>query len=227
MAILLAKLSMAYSQAFAARLAQTIPAKSAPLFRMSSPDVFESNIQRLVHYIISENRCTFASSTGPTASSVAASPSTASHQIVTLPKLSHQMTQGKLIKWLKSPGDHIHMYDVLMEVETEELVENVFKVGDFAGEVTLLVESQEEGYLAEILVDAGPSLVPVGRPVAVLVESQEDLLKWQEHLAKRPTPGLKWQCPTTNVYDDTQPPVAVLPWQSFLKSSTRKVKCMG
>jgi hypothetical protein len=50
--------------------------------------------------------------------------------VVALPKLSHQMTQGKLMKWLKKPGDRIEMYDVLMEVETEELVENVFKASN-------------------------------------------------------------------------------------------------
>ena len=48
--------------------------------------------------------------------------------IVALPKLSHEMTKGRLVRWLKRPGDRIELYDILMEVETEELVENVFKV---------------------------------------------------------------------------------------------------
>ena len=49
-------------------------------------------------------------------------------QVVAFPKLSHEMSMGRLVRWLKQPGDRIEMYDILMEVETEELVENVFKV---------------------------------------------------------------------------------------------------
>ena len=41
-------------------------------------------------------------------------------------------------------------YDVLFEVATDELTEEVFKVGDFAGTVNLLVEAHEEGWLAAI-----------------------------------------------------------------------------
>jgi pyruvate/2-oxoglutarate dehydrogenase complex dihydrolipoamide acyltransferase (E2) component len=37
------------------------------------------------------------------------------------------MTQGRLVKWLKATGDRVERYDILFEVETEELVEEVFK----------------------------------------------------------------------------------------------------
>ena len=50
-------------------------------------------------------------------------------QIVVMPKLSHQMQSGRLVKWHKRAGDRVAMYDILCEVETEELVESVFKVG--------------------------------------------------------------------------------------------------
>lgn len=33
-------------------------------------------------------------------------------------------------------------YDIVMEVDTEELTEEAYKVGKFAGSVTLLVEAQ-------------------------------------------------------------------------------------
>jgi len=136
-----------------------------------------------------------------------------------MPKLSHQMTSGRLLKWLKRPGDAIAMYEVLMEVETDELVEPVFKVGDFAGKVTLLVESQEEGYLAEVLVEQGPASIAVGTPLATFVEREESVQ------ALKAAGG--YQCPTTNVYDDTQSNVPVLTWQSYLKSTKRTIKCMG
>jgi pyruvate/2-oxoglutarate dehydrogenase complex dihydrolipoamide acyltransferase (E2) component len=140
--------------------------------------------------------------------------------IVPMPKLSHRMTQGKITRWLKKPGSRVEVYDILFEVETNELVEEVFKVDSFASSVSLLVESQEEGYLARILVESGQEVLPVGAPIALLVESQESL----KEVAALPS---SWKPPTTNVYDDTQPRVNVLPWQSYLKETSRKVKCMG
>lgn len=140
-------------------------------------------------------------------------------QVVALPKLSHQMNAGRLVKWHKQAGDAIQMYDIIMELETDDLVEEVFKVGDFAGTVTLLVESQEEGYLGEILVKESSSPIPVGTPVATFVENLESL----DEMGK----SGGYLCPTTDVYDMSQPSVKVLPWQSFLKSGSRQVKCMG
>ena len=43
---------------------------------------------------------------------------------------------------LQGPGDEVSTYDVLMEVETETLTEDAYKVDEFAGNVTLLVEAQ-------------------------------------------------------------------------------------
>ena len=60
--------------------------------------------------------------------------------VVPLPKLSPHMSNGKISKWLKKPGDEIAMYDVIFEVDTENLSEDAYKVGDFAGTVTMLVE---------------------------------------------------------------------------------------
>ena len=60
--------------------------------------------------------------------------------VVPLPKLSPHMSNGKISKWLKQPGDEIAMYDVIFEVDTENLSEDAYKVGDFAGTVTMLVE---------------------------------------------------------------------------------------
>lgn len=43
---------------------------------------------------------------------------------------------------LQAPGDDIVEYDIIMEVDTQELTEAAYKVGKFAGSVTLLVEAQ-------------------------------------------------------------------------------------
>jgi len=140
-------------------------------------------------------------------------------QVIPLPKLSHTMTAGRLVKWHKRAGDPIAAYDVIMEVEVDDLVEEVFKVDDFAGTVTMLVESQEDGYLAKVLVPEGTDNLPAGRPVAVFAETEAAAAAAAADGAPR--------VPTTDVYDDAQPRVAVLPWQSFLKQGSRKVKCMG
>jgi len=43
---------------------------------------------------------------------------------------------------------------VLFEVDTEELTEELYRVGQFEGTIKLLVESHEEGWLAKHLVSA-------------------------------------------------------------------------
>jgi len=44
--------------------------------------------------------------------------------------------------FLQGPGDELAEYDVLMEIDTETLTEDAYKVDEFAGKVTLLVEAQ-------------------------------------------------------------------------------------
>ena len=59
-------------------------------------------------------------------------------------------SMGGTVQWglvysvlpLQAPGDGIEEYDIIMEVDTQELTEAAYKVGKFAGSVTLLVEAQ-------------------------------------------------------------------------------------
>ena len=51
-------------------------------------------------------------------------------------------------------------------------------------------------------VGEGASPLAVGTPVALFVEEEADVGQ-----------ALRWQCPTTDVYDEGQPQVAILPWQ--------------
>jgi hypothetical protein len=68
-------------------------------------------------------------------------------------------------------------------------------------------------------VPEGPAAIPVGAPVATFAETAEAA-------AAAAAPGAPVP-PTSDVYDESQPSVNVLPWQSFLKTSSREVKCMG
>ena len=65
------------------------------------------------------------------------------------------------------------------------------------------------------------SISQVGTPVGVLCEDEDQVGAIQQH----------YSCPTSNVYDEQQPQVATLPWQSFLKGGGESGKgggcCMG
>lgn len=86
-----------------------------------------------------------------------------SHMVLGMPALSPTMTQGNIAKWRKKEGDKIEPGDVLCEIETDK--------------ATLEFESLEEGFLAKILVAEGSKDVPVGQPIAITVEDEEDIQK--------------------------------------------------
>ncbi|XP_019461757.1 PREDICTED: dihydrolipoyllysine-residue acetyltransferase component 1 of pyruvate dehydrogenase complex, mitochondrial-like isoform X1 [Lupinus angustifolius] len=84
-----------------------------------------------------------------------------SHEVLGMPALSPTMTQGNIAKWRKKEGDKIEVGDVLCEIETDK--------------ATLEFESLEEGFLAKILVPEGSKDVPVGQPIAITVEDENDI----------------------------------------------------
>lgn len=74
--------------------------------------------------------------------------------------------------------DPVACYEVIAEVATDSLVEPENRVGKFAGEVALLLEAQEDGFVARVLQPAGGApgaVVKVGAPVAVLCEEEEEV----------------------------------------------------
>ncbi len=71
---------------------------------------------------------------------------------ILMPALSPTMTEGKLAKWLKQPGDEIKSGDVIAEIETDK--------------ATMEVEAVEEGKLAEIVVPEGTEGVAVNAVIA-------------------------------------------------------------
>ncbi len=72
---------------------------------------------------------------------------------IKMPKLSDQMTEGKVAEWLKKEGDEVKAGDVVAQVETEK--------------ATLDVEAFESGVLLGFTVKAGET-VAVGEPIAWL-----------------------------------------------------------
>lgn len=96
---------------------------------------------------------------------------------ILMPALSPTMTEGNLVRWLKSEGDTIKAGQVLAEIETDK--------------ATMEVEAVDEGILAKILVPAGTEGVKVNSLIALVLEEGEDksaleTIKGDEGLALAP-----------------------------------------
>lgn len=84
-----------------------------------------------------------------------------SHTVISMPALSPTMTAGNIGTWQKKVGDSISPGEVLVEIETDK--------------AQMDFEFQEDGILAKILKDSGEKDVPVGNPIAVMVEEEGDV----------------------------------------------------
>jgi pyruvate dehydrogenase E2 component (dihydrolipoamide acetyltransferase) len=77
---------------------------------------------------------------------------------ITMPKLSDTMEEGKILRWLKHPGDQIHHGEPIAEVETDK--------------ADMVMEAFDDGLLDEIRVKEGES-AKVGAIIAVLRSTGE------------------------------------------------------
>jgi len=82
---------------------------------------------------------------------------------ILMPALSPTMTEGKLARWLKKPGDAIAPGDVIAEIETDKAM--------------MEVEAIDEGTLGEIKVPEGTEGVAVNAVIATLVGEGESAAK--------------------------------------------------
>jgi len=80
--------------------------------------------------------------------------------VVVIPKLGLTMTEGRVGRWLKRPGEPVQAGEPVLEVETEKL--------------TVEVEAPASGILSHVLAEEGATL-PVAAPVAVIAEPGEDV----------------------------------------------------
>ncbi|PFH56459.1 hypothetical protein XA68_16481 [Ophiocordyceps unilateralis] len=92
------------------------------------------------------------------------------HQVVRMPALSPTMQAGNIGAWQKKPGDGIAPGDVLVEIETDK--------------AQMDFEFQEEGVIAKILKDSGEKDVPVGSPIAILVDEGTDVSAFEKFTIK-------------------------------------------
>src|SRR5919199_1255475 len=79
---------------------------------------------------------------------------------VFMPALSSTMTEGKIVSWVKSPGDKVEKGETVGVVESDK--------------ADMDVESFYEGYLAVITVPAGESAA-VGATIALVAETEAEI----------------------------------------------------
>ncbi len=75
------------------------------------------------------------------------------------------MTEGKIVEWLKKPGDKVGRGESVLVVESDK--------------ADMDVEAFQEGYLGAILMPAGGT-APVGETIGLIVESKAELDSIQE-----------------------------------------------
>ena len=79
---------------------------------------------------------------------------------VFMPALSSTMTEGKIVSWVKSPGDKVEKGETVVVVESDK--------------ADMDVESFYEGYVATILVPSGEA-APVGAAIALVAETEAEI----------------------------------------------------
>ena len=79
---------------------------------------------------------------------------------VIMPKMGDAMEEGTLVKWLKSEGDEVSEGDPIAEIETDK--------------VTLELEAEDSGTLAQLIADEGQD-IPVGEAIAFIAGEGEEV----------------------------------------------------
>ena len=77
---------------------------------------------------------------------------------IEMPKLSDTMTEGTVVRWLKSVGDQVEIGDEIAEIETDK--------------ATMAMEAFDEGILSEILIEEGAK-AEIGATLAILRDEGE------------------------------------------------------
>jgi len=88
-----------------------------------------------------------------------------------MPALSSTMSEGKVVEWLKKPGEFVQAGEALMVVESDK--------------ADMDVEAFEDGYLAAIIREEG-EMADVGAPVGILVENEADVAAYISSAAAAP-----------------------------------------
>ncbi|MCT0218109.1 2-oxo acid dehydrogenase subunit E2 [Synechococcus sp. CS-1329] len=94
----------------------------------------------------------------------------ATHEIF-MPALSSTMTEGKIVEWLKKPGDRVERGESVLVVESDK--------------ADMDVEAFQEGFLASVLLPSGGT-APVGETIGLIVETEAEIAAVQASAPSAP-----------------------------------------
>ncbi|MFB2918712.1 MULTISPECIES: dihydrolipoamide acetyltransferase family protein [Aerosakkonema] len=112
---------------------------------------------------------------------------------VFMPALSSTMTEGKIVSWVKSPGDKVEKGETVVVVESDK--------------ADMDVESFYEGFLATIVVPAGEA-APVGATIALVAETQAEIETAKQQAASNNAPPAQTAPPAPAPAQAAQPVAA-------------------
>lgn len=81
-------------------------------------------------------------------------------EIIIMPKLGFNMSEGKLINWYKKEGESVRKGEALFSIETDK--------------TNIDIEATDEGILRKILIEEGET-VSVTLPIAIVAEAAENI----------------------------------------------------
>lgn len=81
-------------------------------------------------------------------------------EIVVMPKLGFNMSEGKLVKWYKSEGDEIKKGEPFFSVETDK--------------TNIDIEATQDGVVRKLLIEEG-DVIEVTLPIAIIAQPDEDI----------------------------------------------------
>ena len=116
----------------------------------------------------------------------------ATHDIF-MPALSSTMTEGKIVEWLKQPGEKVARGESVLVVESDK--------------ADMDVESFQDGFLAAVLMPAG-STAPVGETIGLIVETEAEIA---DAKANAPAPAAPAPAAAAAVAPAATPPEAAAP----------------
>ena len=121
----------------------------------------------------------------------------ATHDIF-MPALSSTMTEGKIVEWLKQPGEKVARGESVLVVESDK--------------ADMDVESFQDGFLAAVLMPAG-STAPVGETIGLIVETEAEIADAKANAPAAPAAAAAPAAPPAAAPAATPPtpPVAAAP----------------
>ncbi|KAH3899024.1 Pdx1p SCDLUD_004445 [Saccharomycodes ludwigii] len=78
-----------------------------------------------------------------------------------MPAMSPTMEKGGIVSWKFKQGDSFKAGDVLLDIETDK--------------AEIDVEAQDDGKLVKLILNDGSKNIPVGQPIAILAEPDDDI----------------------------------------------------